>query len=75
MEAAQRHMRRLIGEHKAHWRKDARDPGADRELTVQAVHRLAALGLIERSGEEIRPLPALARFGYAPPKIIGKAKA
>jgi uncharacterized protein (TIGR02678 family) len=74
VESAERHMKRLIGEHKAHWRKSARDPGADRALTAQALHRLTALGLIERSGEEIRPLPALARFGYAAPKIIGTAK-
>jgi uncharacterized protein (TIGR02678 family) len=73
VESAERHMRRLIGEHKAHWRKSARDPGADRELTAHALHRLAALGLIERSGAEIKPLPALARFGYGAPKIIGKA--
>jgi uncharacterized protein (TIGR02678 family) len=73
VDSAERHMRRLIGEHKAHWRKSARDPGADRDLTAHALHRLAALGLIERRGAEIRPQPALARFGYAAPKIIGKA--
>ncbi|GAA2096924.1 TIGR02678 family protein [Actinomadura alba] len=72
VEAAEQHMKKLIGAHKAHWRKSAKDPGAERELTALALRRLAALGLIALSGQTVRPLPALARFGYAPAKITGK---
>jgi uncharacterized protein (TIGR02678 family) len=73
VEAAERHMKELIGVHKAHWRKTTRDPGAERELTRQALRRLAALALIDVSAETVRPLPALARFGYAPAKITGRS--
>jgi uncharacterized protein (TIGR02678 family) len=72
VEAAEQHMKELIGAHKAHWRKSARDPGAERDLTGLALRRLAALGLIALSEQTVRPLPALARFGYAPAKITGK---
>lgn len=70
--AAERRMAELIGEHKAHWRKNVRDPGAERALTAHALHRLAALGLMRWHGDEVTPLPALARFGYLEPTIIGK---
>lgn len=70
-ERLQRHMASLAVQHKSHWRKNASEPGAERELTSQALHRLAALGLVEYSADGIRPLPALARFGYAEPTIIG----
>jgi uncharacterized protein (TIGR02678 family) len=74
VEAAEQRMKKLIGEHKAHWRKSAGDPGAERDLTALALRRLAALGLVGLSGQTVRPLPALARFGYAPAKITGKAR-
>ncbi|MFC5747697.1 TIGR02678 family protein [Actinomadura rugatobispora] len=70
--AAERRMAELIGEHKAHWRKNVRDPGAERILTAHALHRLAALGLVRWHGDEVTPLPVLARFGYLEPTIIGK---
>ncbi|QFG26270.1 TIGR02678 family protein [Actinomadura sp. WMMB 499] len=72
VEAAERRMRGLIAEHRAHWRKNVRDPGAEQALTAHALDRLAALGLVRLSGAEIAPLPALARFGYLEPTIIGK---
>ena len=73
LERLERRMAELIAEHRGHWRKQAAEPGADRELTAQALHRLTALGLIERTAEDVRPLPALARFGYGQPTVIGKA--
>jgi uncharacterized protein (TIGR02678 family) len=73
--AAERRMAELIGEHKAHWRKNTRDPGAERSLTAHALHRLASLGLVRLTDDEITPLPALARFGYLEPTIIGKKDA
>ncbi len=45
-----------------YWRKSAREPGAERELTQIALDRLNNLRLIARDGETIRPLPAIARF-------------
>ena len=68
------HVAELARQHKPHWRKDATEPGAERELTAGALHRLAALGLIRRGAESIVPLPALARYGYADPTIMGRPK-
>jgi uncharacterized protein (TIGR02678 family) len=45
-----------------YWRKSARVAGAEAELAETAVRRLKKLSLIERHGETIAPLPALARF-------------
>lgn len=72
---AERRMAELALEHKDHWRKNAKEPGTERALTSYALHRLAALGLVRLSGDEIRPLPALARFGYAAPTVVGKKDA
>jgi uncharacterized protein (TIGR02678 family) len=62
-----RRMAALAAEHRSHWRKDATLPGSERGLTVQAVRRLAALGLVRDGPDGVAPLPALARFGYAEP--------
>ncbi|MFG1998605.1 TIGR02678 family protein [Spirillospora sp. NPDC048911] len=70
--AAERRMTGLIAEHKGHWRKNVRDPGAERDLTEHALNRLASLGLVRLAGDEVTPLPVLARFGYLEPTIIGK---
>lgn len=70
--AAERRMAELIAQHRAHWRKNVRDPGAERALTAHALNRLAALGLVRLTDEAIVPRPALARFGYLEPTIIGK---
>lgn len=45
-----------------YWRKSAREPGAERELTQIALDRLQKLQLITRDGDSIYPLPAIARF-------------
>lgn len=45
-----------------YWRKSAREPGGERELTEAALSRLAMLRLITRSEGWVRPLPALARI-------------
>jgi uncharacterized protein (TIGR02678 family) len=68
-----RHMAVLAAAHRGHWRKDATTPGSERALTVQAVRRLTALGLISEGPEGITPLPALARFGYGQPVLVGPA--
>ena len=65
------HMAVLVNAHRSHWRKDATLPGGERALTVQAVRRLAALGLAQDGPAGIVPLPALARFGYGEPLLTG----
>lgn len=45
-----------------YWRRSAREPGAERELTVIAIERLEKLQLIELTAGDVRPRPALARF-------------
>lgn len=69
-----RHVAALARQHKAHWRKGAADPGAERELTAGALRRLSALSLIQREDDTVIPLPALARYGYADPTITGGQK-
>lgn len=45
-----------------YWRKSAREPGAEKELTQIALDRLHKLQLILHVGQEVHPLPAIARF-------------
>lgn len=45
-----------------YWRKSAREAGAEHELAYTALERLQKLQLVARSGDTVRPLPALARF-------------
>lgn len=73
----QGHVRGLAAEHRGHWRRTAQEPGAEVELTATALHRLRRLGLVAPATHPagrgidpaIVPLPALARFAYAPPRI------
>lgn len=54
-----RHAKSQFGRY---WRKSAREPGAEHELTGIVLARLEQLRLVVRDGEVLRPLPALARF-------------
>lgn len=45
-----------------YWRKSACDAGAAHHLVKDALARLAALGLVQRHGNHVVPLPALGRF-------------
>ncbi|HEY3451463.1 MAG TPA: TIGR02678 family protein [Myxococcales bacterium] len=56
----------LAKQHKAHWRKDASEPGAETMLTARAVERLEKLRLLRRTAEGVVPLPAIARFTLEP---------
>ncbi len=56
---------RLIEVHRRHWRKSVTEPGADRLLMESTVERLAALRLAKRTGETVKPLPAIARFALS----------
>lgn len=63
------HLRAMATEHAAYWRRDATAPGAEVELTEAALRRLEALRLVTRTGEAVRPLPALARYAVSTPTI------
>jgi uncharacterized protein (TIGR02678 family) len=67
VEELRRLTRDLAARHRAYWRKGASEPGAEVALTDASLERLAALGLIERLGDRVRALPALARFAVTEP--------
>jgi uncharacterized protein (TIGR02678 family) len=49
------------------WRKDAREPGAETALAVEAVNRLGALRLVRRLESGVQALPALHRYAISEP--------
>ncbi|MEU3897175.1 TIGR02678 family protein [Streptomyces sp. NPDC045251] len=55
-------VRELATEHGSFWSKSAREPGAEPTLVGQALTRLEALGLVERTARGVVPRPALARY-------------
>lgn len=54
-----------------YWNKAAREPGAERELALDALTRLARLRLVNLGAERITPLPALARFALGDTTVKG----
>lgn len=70
------HLRAATDRYGRYWRKSAREPGAEGELAAIAIGRLEKLRLVERSGDIVRPLPALARFalGEAEVREIGQGR-
>lgn len=58
-----------------YWRKSAREPGAEQELTEIAIERLAKLDLIQRDGERVHPLPALTRFALGDVEVRDLSRA
>lgn len=70
------HVAAMAAEHRTYWRRDATAPGAENELTEQALRRLHALGLVRRAAvrgndEQVLARPALARYAVGTP-IIGE---
>lgn len=55
-------LRDAAGRYGRYWRKSARAPGAERELTALAIARLHRLGLLAGDDVRVKPLPAIARF-------------
>lgn len=55
-------VRELAAEHGSFWSKTAREPGAEPALVEQALTKLEALGLAERTPRGVVPRPALARY-------------
>lgn len=56
-----------------YWRKSAREPGSEHELTAIAIGRLEKLQLIERTASGVRARPALARFALGEADIRAAA--
>lgn len=63
----QRHLGKLIREHRTHWRKAAAEPGAEVELVEQTIVLFEASRLVRRTEDGVQPLPAIARYATAEP--------
>jgi uncharacterized protein (TIGR02678 family) len=63
------HIRQQAVAHRTYWRRNATEPGAEVELTDNALDRLEALRLVTRDGPVVTALPALARYALAEPTI------
>lgn len=57
------------------WRKDARAPGAEAELAVQAVDRLESLSLVRRVRGRVWARPALLRYAVREARKLERADA
>jgi len=69
-EALEAHLLDLVERYGRHWRKNMREPGVVRELLSETLDIFAALGLTLRDQERnIRPLPAIGRYGLLEPAI------
>ena len=64
--ALRRHVADLVARHRAHWRKDVAEPGAEIALTERTIDRLEALRLVRRTEDGVMPLPALGRYALDP---------
>ncbi|NWB51146.1 TIGR02678 family protein [Pseudomonas gingeri] len=62
-------LREAAGRYGRYWRKSARAPGAEHELTEIAISRLCRLGLLVREMQSVRPLPAIARFSLGQTEV------
>ena len=60
--ALHRHVAGLVARHRAHWRRDVAEPGAEIGLTERTLDRLEALRLVRRTEDGVMPLPALGRY-------------
>ena len=69
--ALQAKVRALADEHKDHWSKPTRDPGADIRYAAQTLDRLEALDLVRCYAGAIHAQPALARFRAGVPHTQG----
>jgi uncharacterized protein (TIGR02678 family) len=65
----QQYVGSLIAVHGSRWRKEVREPGAEAQLTEDALLRLRALRLVRLTDEGVLPLPACGR--YAACNLIG----
>ncbi len=63
------HVASLIATHRQYWRKDATAAGAEVALAEEALDRLAALRLVERTAGGVRPRPSIARYALGDPRL------
>jgi uncharacterized protein (TIGR02678 family) len=68
-----RHAAELVERFGAYWRKEAREPGGEKELARQALERLSALRLARCVDGAILPLPAVARYATTEALFKGSA--
>ena len=68
-------VRRAAAAHVAYWRKGVTAPGADAGLLAVALDKLTALRLVAVEGQQVRGLPAIARFAFEEPVIRETRKA
>jgi uncharacterized protein (TIGR02678 family) len=66
-------LRGAVDRYSRYWRKSAREPGAEVELSKIAVSNLHRLQLVSLTNREIRPLPAIARFALGDPELRTQA--
>ncbi|MFI0235757.1 TIGR02678 family protein [Streptomyces sp. NPDC016845] len=66
-------VRALAAEHAGFWSKSAKAPGAEAELVEQALVKLAALGLVDRTPEGAVARPALARYAVGATVVVEAA--
>jgi uncharacterized protein (TIGR02678 family) len=69
--ALRHHVAGLVARHRAHWRKDVAEPGAEVDLTERTIDRLEALRLVRRTEDGVLPLPALGRYALDPSDDAG----
>lgn len=55
-------VREAAESHRKYWRKNAREPGAERALADTSLQRLEALRLVQLGAETVQPLAAICRF-------------
>lgn len=68
-------VRRAAVRYASFWRKGVTEPGAEDGLLETALAKLAALRLVETGPDEVRPLPAIARYALDEPTIRKSGKA
>ena len=62
-------LREAVDRYGRYWRKSARAPGAERELTQIVLDRLQRLLLVARESGGVRPLQAIARFSLGEAEV------
>jgi uncharacterized protein (TIGR02678 family) len=63
LSVVEEHVRTLIQNHGARWRKVVREPGAEMRVANDILARLRSLRLLKITDDGIIPLPAIGRYG------------
>jgi uncharacterized protein (TIGR02678 family) len=65
----EQHVRDLAAVHGKYWRKSAREPGAEVQLTAEALDYLFGLDLARPTAGGVEPCAAVARFALLPARV------